>query len=69
MARDSYEAGLKSRRKMLGGPWCREKDPAYWRSSSFSIYAPAFAAACNTWSRNAFRSTLPVRPVGSSRPK
>ena len=27
MARGSYEAGLKIRRKMLGGPWCRAKGP------------------------------------------
>jgi len=40
MARDSYEAGLKIRRKMLGGPWCRAKGPGYLEKLVFQHLRP-----------------------------
>ena len=43
--------------------------PLRHRLYRWPIGCPPVAEIRNTWSRNALRSTLPVRPVGSSGPK
>src|SRR5262245_66015728 len=58
MARDSYEAGLKIRRKMLGGPWCRAKGPGLSGEARLSASTP----------RHLPQLAIPGRVMHSDRP-